>query len=101
MHTDLTFFTNESGSTLLDRFKRTLKDVRYFDILVGYFRSSGFFHLYKSFERIDKIRIFVALSLDKRTYQAIELSRRKDFYFESHERSANIFEKELLEEVER
>ena len=31
MHTDLTFFTNEPGSTLLDRFKKTLKDVRYFD----------------------------------------------------------------------
>ena len=57
MHTDLTFFTNEPGSTLLDRFKCTLKDVRYFDILVGYFRSSGFFHLYKSFEHIDKISV--------------------------------------------
>ena len=37
MTTDTTFFTNEPGFTLLDRFKRTLKDVRYFDILVGYF----------------------------------------------------------------
>jgi hypothetical protein len=39
MQTDLTFFTNEPGSTLLDRFKRTLKDVRYFEILIGYFRQ--------------------------------------------------------------
>lgn len=26
MKTDLTFFNNESGSTLLDRFRETLKD---------------------------------------------------------------------------
>ncbi|HCN82356.1 MAG TPA: helicase, partial [Sphingobacteriaceae bacterium] len=100
MHTDLTFFTNESGSTLLDRFKCTLKDVRYFDILVGYFRSSGFFHLYKSFEHIEKIRILVGLSVDKRTYQVIETARQNDFDFESHDRITKVFEKELLEEVE-
>ncbi|MBT9131543.1 MAG: hypothetical protein DDT33_00031 [Firmicutes bacterium] len=38
MNTDQTFFTNEPGSTLLDRFGKTLKDVQYFDVLVGYFR---------------------------------------------------------------
>lgn len=53
MKTDLTFFTNEPGSTLLDRFKKTLKDVKYFDILVGFFRTSGFFNLYQSFDTID------------------------------------------------
>jgi hypothetical protein len=42
-HTDLTFFTNEEGQTLLDRFKVTLKSVQFFDVLVGYFRSSGFY----------------------------------------------------------
>ena len=40
---DLTFFTNERGSTLLDRFKTTLKDTRLFDVLVGYFSSKWFF----------------------------------------------------------
>jgi hypothetical protein len=33
MQTDLTLFTNEPGSTLLDRFKKTLKDVQFFDVL--------------------------------------------------------------------
>ena len=100
MHTDLTFFTNEPGSTLLDRFKQTLKDVRYFDILVGYFRSSGFFHLYQSFEGIEKIRILVGLSIDKKTFQIIETVRQKEFDFESHATIEKLFEKELLEEVE-
>ena len=57
MITDTTFFTNEPGYALLDRFKKTLKHVRYFDVLVGYFRTSGFYQLYESFEAIDKIRI--------------------------------------------
>ena len=62
---DLTFFTNEEGQKLEDRFKRTLKDVKYFDILVGYFRTSGFYKLYKDFENIEKIRILVGLNADK------------------------------------
>jgi hypothetical protein len=56
MNNDLTFFTIEQGSTLLDRFKKTLKDVKFFDVLVGYFRTSGFYILHVSFESIDKIR---------------------------------------------
>ena len=39
MITDTTFFTNEPGYTLLDRFKKTLEHVKYFDVLVGYFKK--------------------------------------------------------------
>ena len=35
MITDTTFFTNEPCYTLLDRFKKTLKHVKCFDVLVG------------------------------------------------------------------
>ncbi len=42
MTTDLTFFTNGPDAALLDRFKATLRDVQFFDVLVGYFRTSGF-----------------------------------------------------------
>ena len=52
MITDTTFFTNEPGYALLDRFKKTLKHVQYFDVLVGYFRTSGFHQLCESFESI-------------------------------------------------
>lgn len=38
MITYTTFFTNEPGYAVLDRFKKTLKHVQYFDVLVGYFR---------------------------------------------------------------
>jgi seryl-tRNA synthetase len=37
MCNDLTFFTNEEGARLLDRFKQTLENnTQYFDVLVGY-----------------------------------------------------------------
>ncbi len=67
MKTDLKFFTNEEGSSLLDRFKSTLRFAKDFDVLVGYFRSSGFLHLYKSLEGVEKIRILVGLNVDKYT----------------------------------
>ena len=78
MNTDLTFFTNEPENKLIDRFKSSLKDVQYFDILVGYFRTSGFFQLYESFENIDKIRILVGLNIDKQTFDIIETSKQNE-----------------------
>ena len=86
MSNDTKFFTNEQpGSTLLDRFIQTLKDVQYFDVLVGYFRTSGFFQLYESFETIDKIRILVGLNIDRKAYEIIESVRSQGTLdFESH-----------------
>jgi len=56
MSTDTTFFTNEHDGTLLDRFKKTLRTTQYFDVLVGYFRTSGLHRLYDAFEGIEKIQ---------------------------------------------
>lgn len=81
---DLTFFTNEDGQKLEDRFKRTLKDVQYFDVLVGYFRTSGFYRLYQDLENIDKIRILVGLNADKKTVEVIQGVKQETFNFESH-----------------
>ena len=86
MSTDTTFFTNEPGATLLDRFKKTLQTTRYFDVLVGYFRTSGFHRLYDALEDIEKIRVLVGLSIDRKTYEIIEETRSSgQFDFESHE----------------
>ena len=98
---DLTFFTNESGQKLEDRFKKTLKDVKYFDILVGYFRTSGFYKLYQDFEKIDKIRILVGLNADKKAIDIIEAVNQQKFDFESHtvakEKISTAIKQELYE----
>jgi len=62
---DLTFITNEKNKRLLDRFKVLIKDTRLFDVLVGYFYTSGFHALYKSLESTEKIRILIGISTHK------------------------------------
>ena len=54
MNSDLTFITNEKGENLKDRFNILVKDTRFFDVLVGYFYTSGFYaiNLFKSHSAI-------------------------------------------------
>ena len=102
MHTDLTFFTNEKDSTLLNRFKVTLENnTQFFDVLVGYFRTSGFFHLYKSLEKVEKIRILVGINADKQTSDL--LARAKEDQIEikfSHKEAKDAFSEEVAREME-
>jgi HKD family nuclease len=99
--TDLTFFTNENGHSLLSRFKSTLKDTQLFDVLVGYFRSSGFYQLYESLEPVEKIRILVGLSVDKESYDIMQYHKQMGLLdLESHQRTKKIFQKNLQEEIE-
>ena len=71
--TDLKFFTNEPERDLYTRFATILKsNTQFFDVLVGYFRASGFFRMYKSIESVDKMRILVGLNVDKFTVKIIE-----------------------------
>lgn len=55
MTSDLTFITNEEDKNLLNRFATLIKDTRFFDCLVGYFYTSGFYSLYKSLENNGRI----------------------------------------------
>jgi len=48
MNTDLSFITNEENQTLKERFEVLIKDTSFFDCLVGYFYSSGFYAIYHS-----------------------------------------------------
>ena len=100
-HTDLRFFTNDENNSLLDRFKKVLKDTQSFDILVGYFRSSGFYQLFESFEKIDKIRILVGLNVDKESYDILQYHKQLGILdFESHKRTKKKFQKNLINEIE-
>ena len=65
MNSDLTFITNEENKNLSERFKVLIKDTRLFDVLVGYFYTSGFHAIYKSLENTEKIRILIGISTNK------------------------------------
>ncbi|QPC83764.1 helicase [Phototrophicus methaneseepsis] len=98
---DLTFFTNEPNASLLDRFKSTLKDVQYFDVLVGYFRTSGFHLLHEALDDIEKIRILVGLSVDRRAYEIIEsASGQMELQFEATKVTKEKFSGDVAAEME-
>ena len=101
---DLKFFTNEPERDLYSRFSKILNtNTQFFDILVGYFRTSGFFRLYPAMESVEKIRILVGLNVDKYTIDIIdqaekitlkeareEFSKEIEGEFEKSETSAEI-----------
>lgn len=76
--TDLKFFTNEPERDLYSRFAAILKsNTQFFDILVGYFRTSGFFRMYKSLESVERIRVLVGLNVDKFTVKIIDRMKQE------------------------
>lgn len=77
MTSDLTFITNEEGQNLVKRFSSLIKDTRFFDCLVGYFYSSGFYEIYKSLENTEKIRVLIGISTSKQTYELIQESKKE------------------------
>lgn len=83
--TDLTFFTNEQGQTLADRFSKIIQNnTQFFDVLVGYFRASGFYELYKALENVEKIRILVGINVDEETLIINNVAKSSDgekYYF--------------------
>lgn len=94
MHTDLKFFTNEPERDLYTRFTKILQGhTQFFDVLVGYFRTSGFFKLYPALENVEKIRILVGLDVDKFTVKIIDRAKEEIQY-------ATLTEKEGEEAVE-
>lgn len=61
------FFTNEDGNTLLAKFKGVFEsnnDIEWFDALVGYFRSSGFFAIRPYLQDVSHIRVLVGIDVD-------------------------------------
>ena len=102
MNTDLTFFTNEKGATLLDRFRVTLENnTKFFDILVGYFRTSGFFHLYKSLEKVEKIRILVGINVNRQTQELLVKAKSAQLSLKlSHKETRDTFSDEVTKEME-
>lgn len=102
MNSDLTFITNEKGQNLKRRFETLIKDTRFFDCLVGYFYTSGFFNIYKSLESTEHIRVLIGISTDKRTFDLIENSK-EPYWTElrfSHAETKEKLEGEIEQEFE-
>ncbi|MBO4627660.1 MAG: hypothetical protein J5645_06770 [Lachnospiraceae bacterium] len=78
INTDLKFFTNEPDRDLYSRFSAILRsNTQFFDVLVGYFRSSGFFSMYESLKTVEKIRILVGLNIDMFTVKILDYANEQ------------------------
>lgn len=102
IHTDLKFFTNEPERDLYNRFSVILKsNTQFFDVLVGYFRASGFFKMYEALEQVEKIRILVGLNIDRYTVKIIDRINNEDAYAAiSTTEGKEIIVKEIEKEFE-
>lgn len=97
-HSDLTFITNEKGQNLLERFKVLIKDTEFFDVLVGYFYTSGFHAIYKSLEKTKKIRILIGISTNRQTLDLIKQAEQQELQF-SHAETKEHFSDLLVGEM--
>lgn len=101
VHNDLTFFTNEPERNLYDRFNKVLKsNTKFYDMLVGYFRTSGFYLMYPTMKNVEKIRVLVGLNVDNSTVQIIEKSKEEQLTFNmSHKEVKGEFSEDLIDEL--
>lgn len=103
MTTDLTFITNENGQSLKDRFNVLIKDSRFFDVLSGYFYTSGFYAIYKSLENTEKVRILVGISTDKKAFDLFTTAKEEvqlELADPSHKEAKEVFVKQVTSELE-
>jgi len=77
MSSNTSFITNEENQSLKERFKALIKDTSFFDCLVGYFYSSGFYAVYPSLENTQKIRILIGIGTNKQTFEKLEQANRQ------------------------
>jgi len=75
MNTDLSFITNEKDHSLKERFNVLIKSTDFFDCLVGYFYSSGFYAIYPSLETTEKIRILIGISTNREVFEMLKTNK--------------------------
>jgi len=101
--TDLTFITNEENQNLKQRFEVLIKDTRFFDCLVGYFYTSGFYSIYEALENTEKIRILIGINTSRQVYEMIQKSKKEEqqsFKF-SHAETKQEFGNAVVDEMDK
>ncbi len=99
--TDLKFFTNTDSDSLYKRFLATIKDAQNFDVLVGYFRTSGFARLYHELENLEEVRILIGLSTDRKSVELFHRAKSQmRLEFSSAKRCREEYSNQLVKEME-
>ena len=93
MSNDLTFITNDEAGNLRDRFATLIQATQNFDVLVGYFYTSGFHAMYPALEATDRIRILIGISTNRETFDLLQR-------IQSHKEVRDQFSHAVKEEME-
>ncbi len=95
------FFTNQQKNTLFNKLEGIFthnKTINHFDVLVGYFRSSGYFKLRPLLENVANIRILVGINVDKITRE-MQAEGRALFKGDA-KKTIEYWQKNFIEDVE-
>lgn len=98
------FIINENEKTLLDRFRELInpdsRTTEFFDVLVGYFRTSGFYRLQESLESVSKTRILIGINADRKTHELISTHKSGLFNSLSSKEIKQSISNQTMEEME-
>jgi len=95
------FFTNSEENTLIKKFEGVFTynpNIQYFDVLVGYFRASGYFSIRPFLDKVPKIRILVGINVDRLLSEA---QREGLEFFKNHEKTKEEFIQKIQEDIEK
>ncbi len=94
------FFTNKSDeNSLFRKFEGILShnDIHFFEALVGYFRSSGYFKIQGLLKDVPKVRILVGINVDQLSAQ---FAQKGQMYFEDQELTKESFLNDLNADIQ-
>jgi superfamily II DNA or RNA helicase len=95
------FFTNKDDNTLFNKFKGIFEhnnNINHFDVLVGYFRSSGYFKLRQFLDNIDNVRILVGIDVDRLTQTSHSLGL---VYQEDKENIGSSWQQDFINDIKQ
>jgi HKD family nuclease len=93
------FFTNQDGNTLFEKFSGIFSNqsIHYFEALVGYFRSTGYFKLRPLLENVPEIRILVGINVD---HLVKKYQNRGEHYLSDPDQTEEAFLKQVVEDIQ-
>ncbi|NYT26957.1 MAG: NgoFVII family restriction endonuclease [Candidatus Thiodubiliella endoseptemdiera] len=95
------FFTNQEKNTLFNKLTGIFEhnqNINHFDVLVGYFRSSGYFKLRPLLEDVANIRILAGIDVDKLTQESHSLGL---IYQENKEKVEQSWQKTFITDIKQ
>ena len=94
------FFTNKEENTLIKKFEGVFtynQNIQFFEVLVGYFRASGYFRIRPFLDKVPQIRILVGINVDKMLAEAQKSGLE---FFKNHEKTKEDFIKQIQDDIE-